>query len=104
MTIMSAPFRLFRRVMDPNVSPLRHLPAAQRFQVTCMLGTMWTLIFCLSAGAWSYYSSLALFHVLMASGVLITGLTFRAASRKAKTHRDYPLPDGGARYDDIWGA
>jgi hypothetical protein len=69
-----------RWVMDPKVSPLRHLAAAQRFQIMCLLGTMWTLIFCLSLGLWAHYGFLLASHALMALGALITGLTFYFAS------------------------
>ena len=69
-----------RWVMDARVSPLRHLPPAQRFQVMCLLGTMWTFIFCLSVSAWAFYGFLLAVHALMAFGALITGLTFYFAS------------------------
>ena len=69
-----------RWVLDPKVSPLRHLAVAQRFQVMCLLGTMWTIIFCLSFGLWAHYGFLLGFHVLMAMGALVTGLTFSFAS------------------------
>lgn len=102
--IMMVPVHIFRSVMDPRVSPLRHLAAAQRFQVMAALGTMWTTIFCLGVGAWLYYGHLLVFHLLLAFGALVTGVTFRSASRQVKTHRDYPAQDGTARYDDVWGA
>lgn len=101
---LTLPVGAFRLVMDPRVSPLRYLPSAQRFQVMCVLGTMWTTIFCLGTSAWLYYGELIIFHVLLAFGTLITGLTFRSASQSAKTYRDYPEKDGTARYDDVWGA
>jgi len=45
--MFKGPISLFRMIMDPRVSPLRHLPNAQRFQIMCLLGMMWTLLFCL---------------------------------------------------------
>lgn len=103
-TALNLPFSAFRSVMDPRVSPLRHLPIAQRFQMMCVLGTMWTTIFCLGTSAWLYYGELFIFHILLAFGTLITGLTFRSASRRSETYRDFPAKDGTARYDDVWGA
>lgn len=103
MNVLSMPFRVIRWVMDPRVSPLRHLPLAQRFQAMCALGMMWTLVFCLGTFGWYYYASLATFHAFMALGVLVTGVTFSAAAQSGKTYRDHPLPDGSARYDDVWG-
>jgi hypothetical protein len=79
--IIGYPIQWFRQVMDPRVSPLRHLPKAQRFQVTLALGLMWTTVFCLSFGAWYWYGELVLVHVLMASATMVTGLTFHKASR-----------------------
>lgn len=98
------PVRAFRSVMDPSVNPLSHLHVAQRFQVMCVLGLMWTTIFCLGAGAWLYYGELVVFHVLVAFGALVTGFTFSTASPRTRTYRDYPRKDGTARYDDVWGA
>lgn len=101
---LALPVEAFRWVMDPRVSPLRHLAPAQRFQAMAVLGTMWTTIFCLGTSAWLYYGELLMFHLLLAFGTLMTGLTFRAASKRPKTYRDYPIEDGTARYDDVWGA
>lgn len=71
-----------RMVFDPRVSPLRHLRPAQRFQVMCLLGMMWTTFFCLGLGIWYLYGELIVFHVLMAAGTLVTGLSFRSAAAK----------------------
>ena len=96
---------LYRSIMDSNVNPLRNLPPAQRFQLMLFLSVMWTNIFCLSAGAWIWYGELIVFHVLVVAGIAVTGLVFRRASKAAtyRTYRHYPLKDGTARYDDVWG-
>ncbi len=103
-TLIALPVNIFRLVMDPSVSPLRYLPAAQRFQVMCVLGMMWTTIFSIGTGAWIYYGELVIFHTLVAFGTLVTGFTFGSASQHTKTYRDYPAQDGTARYDDVWDA
>lgn len=72
-------------VMDVRISPLRHLRPAQRFQIMCLLGTMWTFIFCVSAGAWLHYGFLLAVHALFALGALITGLTFYYASSSRRS-------------------
>jgi len=92
-------------IMDSNVNPLRNLPAAQRFQTMLFLSIMWTNIFCLSAGVWIWYGELVVFHVLVVCGIVVTDLVFRRASKVAvyRTYRHYPLKDGTARYDDVWG-
>lgn len=64
---------------------------------------MWTLIFCMSFGAWRWYGTLTVLHLLMISGTLITAVTFRVAKRSA-SHRDFPAADGAARYDDVCGS
>ncbi|MDJ0947742.1 MAG: hypothetical protein QNJ94_02380 [Alphaproteobacteria bacterium] len=93
---------LYRAIMDADVNPLKNLGRAQRFQVMVYLSIMWTTIFCAAAGAWLWYGELIVGHLLIASGFLVTGVTFHRASR-AGTYRDHPLQDGTARYDDVWG-
>jgi hypothetical protein len=68
--------------MDPSVNPLMNLPASQRFQIMVYLGTMWTVIFCVGTGAWLWFGQLVILHLLVALGLLITGLTFRSASNE----------------------
>ena len=96
---------LYRSIMDSNVNALRNLPPAQRFQLMLFLSIMWTNSFCLSAGAWIWYGELIVFHVLVVAGIVVTGLVFRRASKATgyRTYRHYPLKDGTARYDDVWG-
>lgn len=89
--------------MDSQLNPLRDLPAAQRFQVMLYLGVMWTTVFCAGAGAWFLYGELIMVHVLLVTGIIVTGLTFKSA-KSHPTQRDVPLRDGTARYDDVWGA
>ena len=99
----------YRSVMDSDVNPLQTLPPVQRFQIMVVLSLMWTAIFCAGAGVWFWYGELVALHVLVALGILITSLTFRAASKvkpdaAPQTYRDYPAKDGTTRYDDVWGA
>ena len=70
----------YRAIMDPSVNPLMNLPASQRFQIMVYLGTMWTVIFCVGTGAWLWFGQLVVFHLLVALGLLVTGLTFRGAN------------------------
>jgi len=72
----------YSAVMDPSVSPLRNLPSSQRFQAMMALSMMWTLIFCAGTGAWLWYGELVVFHVLVALGVIVTGMTFRRVSNE----------------------
>lgn len=99
---------LYRSIMDSNFNSLRTLPVARRFQIMLFLSVMWTNIFCLSAGAWIWFGEIVVFHVLAVAGFIITGLIFGRAEETAnrlayRTYRHYPLKDGTARYDDVWG-
>ena len=96
---------LYRSIMNSDVNPLRKLPPAQRFQSMLFLSVMWTNIFCLSAGAWIWYGELIVFHVLVVTGIVVTSWVFARASASTayRTYRHYPLKDGTARYDDVWG-
>ena len=98
----------FHALMDSDKNPLRHLPKAQRYQLSYTLSAMWTLIFCTSFGAWQWYGSLTVFHILMISGTLVTSSTFKFAQKSVSTqqtltYRDFPARDGTTRYDDVWG-
>jgi hypothetical protein len=79
--------RLYQVVMDPEVTSLRYLPVQQRMQVMVALGTMWTLIFTASTGAWLYFGYLLAAHVLIPVGALVTGITFRFAERRGHARR-----------------
>jgi len=70
----------YRATMDPTVNPLMNLPASQRFQIMMYLATMWTVIFCVGTGAWLWFGQLVVLHLLVALGLLVTGLTFRSAN------------------------
>lgn len=98
---------IYRVVMDSTVNPLRSLPPAQRFQLMLFLSVMWTIIFCVSAGAWMWFGELVVFHVLVLAGIFVTSLIFGRASQAGNyryaTYRHHPLKDGTARYDDVWG-
>ena len=71
---------IYRAIMDPSINPLRNLPATQRFQTMLYLSVMWTTIFCAAAGAWVWYGEIVVAHVLLTAGIVVTGLTFRAAN------------------------
>jgi Flp pilus assembly protein TadB len=93
-------------IMDPELNPLSTLSPLRRLQLMSYLSLIWTAIFCAAAGAWAWYGQLIVAHVVLAMGLLATGWTFNSARAEAcqkTTYRDYPLSDGTARYDDVWG-
>ena len=71
----------FRSLVDSRLNPLRNLPVAQQYQISFMLSAMWGLCFCASFGAWRWYGTLTVLHLLMITGTLITTMTFRTAKR-----------------------
>ena len=71
----------YRLIMESDRNPLRNLPPAQRFQLMVFLSVMWTTIFTASTTLWVWYGELMTGHLLLALGTLITGSTFRLASR-----------------------
>jgi hypothetical protein len=96
--------KITQLVMDPEKNPLMYLPVAQRYQIMMVLSIMWTTIFTASLGIWYYYGALFAGHALVLTGIFITAIIFQnASSPLTMTYRDYPLEDGTARYDDVWG-
>ena len=71
-------------VMDAEQNQLRGIPPAQKFQIMVYLSAMWTAIFCLAAGAWTWYGELLIGHVAVALGIVVTGLTFRNAAKQTE--------------------
>ena len=71
----------YKFIMRSEINPLRNLPPAQRFQVMIFLSIMWTTIFTASMTLWVWYGELMTAHILLALGTLITGSTFRLASK-----------------------
>lgn len=74
--------QIYNLIMNPKMNPLRSLPAVQRFQLMVVLSIMWTAIFCAAAGAWFIYGELVAAHLLVASGILATALTFKNAEER----------------------
>ncbi len=94
---------IYQSIMDSRFNPLNKLPPAQRFQMMVGLSVMWTTIFCAGTGFWVVYGQLLAFHLLVALGFAITGITFYRA-QNITTYRDQKRSDGTPRYDDVWGA
>lgn len=57
---------------------------------------MWTSFFCASFGAWQWYGNLTVLHLLMITGTLVTGFTFRAANNlvRGAFAKELQLPGG----------
>lgn len=101
--------KYYNLVMDPESNPLKDLRPQHKFQLMVYLSMMWTAVFCLSFGAWSYYGELVVGHVLFALGIVVTAMVFTRArggsvKQRVRTYRDVARFDRTPRYDDIWGA
>lgn len=88
----------YNAVMDPEKNPLRFLRPQRKFQLMVYLSLMWTTIFCLAFGAWSYYGELIIGHVLFALGVVVTTVIFARAKAESgepmvRKYRDGPRSD-----------
>ena len=92
----------YQVVMNSDENPLHVLAPAQRFQIMVFLSLMWTTIFCSAAGAWIWYGEFLIGHMLICLGVLLAGATFHKA-KLICSYCDFPVKDGTARYDDVWG-
>ena len=77
----------YESIMNEEKNPLRRLPKVLRFQLMVVLSIMWTTIFSLAIGSWFWWGELVVGHVAVALGMLITGITFRQAGRRASTER-----------------
>ena len=68
---------MWSSVMDPEKTPLRHLPKMVRFQIMTYLAVMWCMIFSVSTGLYTILGPSLIIHVLFLIGVFFTFKTFR---------------------------
>ena len=68
-------------VMNADQNPLLGLPKATRFQLMTALAFMWSAIFCISAGLFTWFPEVVFGHViLLLLGIFGTGFIFRVNS------------------------
>jgi hypothetical protein len=68
-------------VMDPNKNGLKALPRIVRFQLMVVLASLWSAIFCASAGLMYWLPGYLLVHlVLLLIGIFGTGWLFGLAA------------------------
>lgn len=70
-------------VMNEERNPLMRLPKVVRFQIMVVLSIMWSAIFCVAMGSFVWWGELVVGHIAIATGILITSLTFREATRRS---------------------
>ncbi len=79
---------------------LTELPHGLRDQLAGFLGIMWSSIACAGTGAWLLFGETVFLQVLVAFGILMTGLTVHRASTAA-SWRDEPVRHGRSG-DSSW--
>ena len=68
-------------VMDPNKNGLKALPRTVRFQLMVVLASLWSAIFCASAGLMYWLPGYLVVHVvLLLIGIFGTGWLFGLAA------------------------
>ena len=65
-------------VMNADQNPLLSLPKTTRFQLMTVLAFMWSTIFCISVGLFTWIPEFVFAHViLLLLGIFGTGFIFR---------------------------
>jgi hypothetical protein len=73
-----------------------------RFQVMIILSFMWSIIFSVGIGTWSYFEYSVIIHIPIVLGVVYTSWIFNKSQNKSP--RDLiKRTDGTPMYDDVWG-
>ena len=68
-------------IMNADQNPLLRLPKTTRFQLMTTLAVMWSAIFCISAGLFTWIPEFVFGHViLLLLGIFGTGFIFRVHS------------------------
>ncbi len=98
--------QLYHLVMDPERNPLQALPKMVRFQFMVMLAYMWSVVFSIYAGMLALVGPSIAVHTILLIGVFFTADIFRRARKRSLSYDElFQDPrDGGAMYDDVWGA
>ena len=74
--------KTWQAVMDPDHNALLRLPKTTSFQLMVVLASLWSVIFCVSAGLVLWLPGYVLIHVmLLLLGIFGTGWAFRSAEQ-----------------------
>jgi hypothetical protein len=97
---------LYDLVMNPEHNPLRTLPKMVRFQFMVVLAYMWSVVFSIYVGVIALAGPSIVAHTILLVGVYFTADIFGRAQKRALSYDEtFKDPrDGGAMYDDVWGA
>ena len=76
---------IWNAVMDPNQNAFLQLPKPVRLQLMIVLATLWSAVFCVSAGIVAWMPTYIIAHVaLLLAGVLGTGWVFKVYGSKTQ--------------------
>lgn len=77
--------QIWNSVMDPEQNALLQLPKAVRFQLMVVLATLWSAIFCVSAGIVAWMPTYVFVHVaLLLAGVFGTRWVLEAFRQRSQ--------------------
>ena len=92
----------YNLIFDADKNPFWRLPLSLRFQIMMMLSFMWSIIFSVAIGTWSFFGYSVILHIPIVLGIVITSWTFTKV--QSKTPRDMiKRNDSTPMYDDVWG-
>ena len=97
--------KIYDAIMNENNNAFAALPKTTKFQLMTILSYMWCGIFSIGIGSFMFFGVSLVLHLLVLIGVLFTAYLFDNSRKQFTDHRlHYRDEDGGAKYDDIWGA
>ena len=93
---------IYKLILDADKNPFWRLPMAHRFQIMMILSFMWSIIFSVGIGTWSFFGYSVLLHIPIVLGIVLTSWTFTEV--QSKSPRDLiKREDSTPMYDDVWG-
>ena len=94
-----------RKILDPNLNPLRHAPSHIRYFATILLACFWCLAFGLYFGDFLFIGYNMVGHLAVISMGFVTWTVFKQFDRvygpRAGTQEWLRMPDRSSRCDEM---
>jgi len=98
-------FQKGRKLLDPNLNPLRHAPPHIRYFATILLACFWCLAFGLYFGDFMLIGYNMIGHIAVISMAFVTWATFRQFEKvygpRKGTQEWLRMPDHSSRCDEM---
>ena len=98
-------FRNGRKLLDPNLNPLRHAPSHIRYFATILLACFWCLAFGLYFGDFLFIGYNMIGHIAVVSMAFVTWVVFKQSDRiygpRKETQDWLRMPDRSSRCDEM---